>query len=100
MHKKLSRMESSKEARRVMNRNQVDLSSCQFSCSGKEITLTGTLKKTNGESFTAPLILALIEDFAHSLPGSTVTGHCDNCQFSPGHISFNNMAQTEESEAA
>lgn len=86
--KKLTRMESSKEVRRVLNRNGVDLSYCQYSVSGKDIRLTGWICKTDTSDFTAAQIEAMINDFKQTLRGFMVSGDCDNWSFTSDHISF------------
>lgn len=86
--KKLTRMESTKEARRVLNRHSVDLSYCQFSCYGHEVRLTGWLCRTDGLDFTGAQIEGIIHDFRKSLPGFMVAGDTDNWHFTSEHISF------------
>ena len=48
---KLSRAEQNKEVRRILSKNDVDLSEVQVSCSGTRISLYGTLLKRSGEPF-------------------------------------------------
>ena len=86
--RKLTRMESTKEARRVLNRHSVDLSYCQFSCYGHEVRLTGWLCRTDGLDFTGAQIEGIIYDFKKSLPGFLVAGDTDNWHFTSEHISF------------
>jgi hypothetical protein len=84
--KRLSRMESSKEARRVLSRHCVDLSYCQYSCYGQEIRLTGSLIKTDGGDFNGPQVQAIIQEFQRKLPGAIICGELDNWRFSSDHI--------------
>lgn len=86
--KKLSRMESNKEARRVLARHQTDFSYCQYSCCGMEVRLTGWLVKTDGTDFNGPQIEAIIFDFHRHLPGYTVMGEFENWNFNSERISF------------
>jgi hypothetical protein len=86
--KKMTRMESSKEVRRVLNRNGVDLSYCQYSVAGYEIRLTGWLCKTDGSDFIAPQIESMIYDFKKSLQGFMIFGDTENWNFTSEFISF------------
>lgn len=96
--KKMSRMESSKEVRRVLNRNGVDLSFCQYSCSGKEIRLTGALYHYDGSDFSAQQIDGMIQEFMSILPGFMIVGELDNWSFSSDHISYQGSNELEEEE--
>lgn len=86
MTKKLSRMESNKEARRVLNRHHVDLAYCQYSCCGMEVKLTGWLCKHDGSDFNGAQIEAIIFDFQRNLNGYTVNGDFDNWNFNSERI--------------
>ena len=86
--RKLTRMESAKEARRVLNRHSVDLSYCQFACYGHEVRLTGWLVRTDNIDFTGQQIEAMIYDFRKALPGFMVAGDLDNWHFTSEHISY------------
>jgi hypothetical protein len=88
MSKKLSRMESNKAARSILNRHRVDLAYCQYSCCGMEIKLTGWLCKSDGSDFNGPQIEALIFDFQRHLNGFTVSGDFDNWNFNSERISY------------
>jgi hypothetical protein len=88
MAKKLSRMESNKEARRVLARHQADLAYCQYSCCGMEVRLTGWLCKIDGSDFTGPQVEAIIYDFSRHLTGFTVFGDFENWSFNSERISF------------
>lgn len=48
---KLSRAEQNKEVRRILSKNDVDMTEVQVSCSGTRISMYGTLLKRNGEDF-------------------------------------------------
>lgn len=86
--KKLSRMESNKEARRALARHGVDLAYCQYSCSGFDLRLTGWLCKLDGSDFNAHQIEAMIHDIQRLLVGCTITGDFDNWKFNSESISF------------
>lgn len=86
--KKMTRMESSKEVRRVLNRHGVDLSYCQYSVAGYEIRLTGWLCKTDGSDFVAGQVEGMIQDFKKSLHGFYISGDLDNWTFTSEYISF------------
>lgn len=86
--KKMSRMESNKEARRVLNKHGVDLGYCQYSCYGSDVMLTGWLYKHDGSDFNGPQIQSLIGDFQRFLPGFTVSGDFDNWSFNYESISY------------
>ncbi len=81
-------MESSKEVRRVLNRNGVDLSYCQYSVSGMDIRLTGWLCKTDGTDFIAGQVEGMIHDLKKSLHGFYICGEFDNWSFTSEYISF------------
>lgn len=86
--KKMTRLECSKEVRRVLNRCGVDLSYCQYSVAGYEIRLTGWLCKTDGNDFIAPQIESLIYDFKRTLQGFMIFGDCENWNFTSEYISY------------
>ena len=81
-------MECNKEARRILNRHQVDLAYTQYSCCGMEVKLTGWLCKTDGTDFIGPQIESIIHDFQRFLPGIMVFGDFDNWNFNSERISF------------
>jgi hypothetical protein len=91
---KMTRMESSKEVRRVLNRNGVDLTYCQYSAAGKEVRLTGWLCKYDGTEFNAHNVEALVADFCATLAGHNIVGDLDNWSFSTDHMSH--IGDTEE----
>lgn len=97
--KKVSRLESNKEARRVLNRYGVDLSYCQYSCSGKEVRLTGMLMRFDGTNFRAQQIEGMIYDFQRLLPGFIIVGELDNWSFSSEHISFHGDRDEDDGQA-
>ncbi len=97
--KKLSRLESNKEARRVLNRHGVDLSYCQYSCSEKEVRLTGILVRFDGTQFKAQQIEGMIFDFQRLLPGYVIVGELDNWSFSSDHISFHGGHESKDEES-
>jgi hypothetical protein len=86
MKPRLSRLEGNKEIRRVLNRHQVDLSYCSYSCSGREVRLTGSLFKIDGGEFSSHQIEILIQDFSRHLKGFTLQGDFDNWNFTQDHI--------------
>jgi hypothetical protein len=86
--KKMTRMESNKEARRVLNKHGVDLGYCQYSCCGMNIMLGGWLCKHDGSDFNGAQIQAMIVDFQRVLQGFTISGDFDNWQFNSESISF------------
>jgi hypothetical protein len=88
MKTKLTRMESSKEVRRVLNRNGVNLSYCNYSCAGKEIRLTGWLCKYDESDYNGGQIEGLMQDFERYLPGFTVVGELENWSFSSDQIRY------------
>lgn len=97
--KKMSRLESNKEARRALNKHGVDLSYCQYSCSGKEVRLTGTLLRHDGSQFGTQQIESMIGELQRLLPGFVIVGDLDNWTFSSDHISFHGKeGELEEEE--
>ena len=99
MAKKLSRLESSKEVRRALNRHSVDLSYCQYSASGYEVRLTGWLCKIDGSEFHGLQIEALIQDLQRKLPGYFVNGDLDNWKFNSEHIQYLAERKDHKSES-
>lgn len=61
--KKLSRLETNKDVRRILVRNGVDTTKVQFSCHGKSVSITGGLYKDGGQEFE----IILIENIMQSL---------------------------------
>lgn len=88
MKKPQSRLQNSKEVRRVLSRNGVDLTICQYQCAGMEVRLTGILNKIDGSDFNSHQIEAMMADFANTLRGFTVVGECENWSFASDHITF------------
>ncbi|MCM2351517.1 MAG: hypothetical protein NDI69_15955 [Bacteriovoracaceae bacterium] len=86
--RKLSRLEATKEVRRVLNRHGVDLSYCQYSVAGMEVRLTGWLCKLNTSNFNGSQIESMIQEFMRLLPGYSIVGSLDNWSFSSDHINF------------
>ncbi len=95
---KLSRMECSKEVRRVLNQNRVDLTHCQYVVSGRDIRMTGWLYKTDGSDFSGQQIESLVADFQRRLSGFTVCGDMENWNFSSEHISKVGRHEEEEED--
>lgn len=85
MKKKISRLESNKAIRQALVRNSVDLASIQFSCAGKCVTLSGSLKKQSGTEFTSKGVEALVGDLQKS--GMQISSDLDNWNISGSGIS-------------
>jgi hypothetical protein len=86
--RKLSRMEASKEVRRILIRHQIDLSLAQYSVSGYEIRITGWLVKNDTSAFNASGVENLIEDFQRRLPNYFISGDMDNWKFTITYITY------------
>lgn len=86
--RKMSRMEISKECRRVLNRHGVDLSYCQYTCSPYEIRLHGELYKIDGSDFNSGEIDYMIGDFRKIQSGINVYGELDNWTFNSDQIQY------------
>ena len=106
MREKSSRLENSKDARRVLNRYGVDLTQCQYTVAGREIRLTGWLLKVDGSDFHSQEIESMIQEFSSVLKGFMVCGDMENWKFSSDHLQAvggdgeqEEEAQEEESEA-
>jgi hypothetical protein len=84
----MTRMEVSKEIRRVLNRHGVDLSYCQYTCTPYELRMTGWLGKVDGSDFTGTQLEAMIVDFRKQIAGINVYGDMENWSFTSDHISF------------
>lgn len=86
--RKMSRMEISKECRRVLNRHGVDLSYCQYICSQYEVRLYGELYKIDGSDYNANEIEYMIQDFRKVLSGINVFGELENWHFNSDQIQY------------
>jgi hypothetical protein len=84
----LSRIEASKEVRRVLTRQYADLSYCQYSIAGLEVRLTGWPYKFDNSDYNNLQVERMIQEFQQLLPGLSVTGDFDNWNFSIEHITF------------
>lgn len=84
--RKLTRMESNKISRQILNRHGVDLAYCTMSCCGHEVRLTGWLCRTDGSDFSMQQVEALIIDFRRHLPTYWVIGELENWNFTSDHI--------------
>ena len=87
MHKK-TRMECSKDARRVLARNGVDLTECKYNVSGSEVHLSGWLCKTTGAEFTGLQVESLVMDLLRSMHGYTIQGEMENWKFNSQQIRY------------
>jgi len=86
--KRMSRLESNKQVRRVLNQHGVDLAFCQYSCTGMEVRLTGWLARYDGSNFNAQQVEGLVYDIQRHLSGFTIVGDMDNWSFTTDHITF------------
>jgi hypothetical protein len=93
--RKMSRMEISKECRRVLNRHGVDLSYCQYICSPYEVRLHGELYKIDGSDFNANEIDYMIHDFRKVLFGINVFGELENWRFTSDQIQYTGDKSTK-----
>lgn len=101
MKKQTSRLENSRDVRRVLNRMGVDLTYCQYTCIGMEVRLTGWLMKFSGDDFTAEQVEGMIQDFTRTLKGFTIVGECENWSFNSDHIRYlghDNLTRQERAD--
>lgn len=84
--KKITRLESSKKLRRVLNIHHVDLCLCQYAIFGKEITLSGYLNKIGGLDFNTSQVESLILDLVRIFPGISIRGELENWKFTSDNI--------------
>lgn len=96
---KMSRLESSKEVRRVLNRYGVDLGQCQYSVAGREVLLTGWLCKTDGSDFGSQEISSMVNDFMTMIRGCSIRGDMENWSFSSDHITNVGKDENEDNTA-
>jgi hypothetical protein len=61
---KLSRSEQTKEVRRILSKNDVDLSEMQVSCSGSRISFYGTLTKRSGGVFSQEALSNMVAELS------------------------------------
>ena len=94
MKHKMSRMESNREVRRILNKHGVNLGYCQYSCCGKEVRLSGWLCKQDESDYNGMQIESMIQDFQRLMYGYTIVGEFDNWVFSTDHIM--KLAQADE----
>lgn len=93
---KNSRLENSKECRRILNRYGVDLTQCSYTVTGREVCLTGFLYKTDGSDFVVQEIESMVNEFQTILRGFMVRGDMENWNFSSDHL--NQVGGDEEQE--
>lgn len=86
--KKLSRMEASKEVRRILVKNSVDLSLAQYLVAGYEIRLSGWLIRIDQMDFTPKQVEIMIEEFQRRLPQYMLIGDMDNWNFTAAYITY------------
>jgi hypothetical protein len=88
MKKKVSRLESNREVRRILARHSAALEYCTYSCTGSEVRFTGVLVKNTGHQFNVQQIENIIQDILRNLSGHTIRGELDNWNFSAEHITW------------
>lgn len=100
MREKSSRLENSKDVRRVLNRFGVDLTHCQYTVAGREVRLTGWLLKVDGSDFNANEVEYLIQELGSILRGFMVCGDMENWRFSSDSLQAVGENQNQEEAAA
>ncbi len=84
----LSRLECNKEVRRVLFRHAVDITECQYSCSGTEVRLTGWLRRNDRTDFNFIQVENIIQDLQKVLKGYFIVGEFDNWVFNSERIIY------------
>jgi hypothetical protein len=64
LKKQPSRAEINKDVRRVLVRHSVDTGKLAFSCSGKLLTMTGYLCKSDGNELDMKMLEVIVQDLA------------------------------------
>lgn len=82
--KALTRLEANKEVRRVLVRHSVDMNKIQFSCQGKNLTLSGGLFKDNGEEIDALILEVVMQELGRI--GVRISADLENWVISDGTI--------------
>jgi hypothetical protein len=84
--RKLTRMEANKEVRRVLNKFHVDLTQCSYSVGGREIRLSGFLRRIDSTEFMTMHIEGMIQEFMRRMPSYHINGEFENWRFTTEHI--------------
>jgi hypothetical protein len=83
---KVNRFEINKLVRRVLTKNQVDMSTISFTCIGGRILLSGLLKKGSGGEFTASGIESMLSEMRKIKGVSDVGSELGNWDLNGGSI--------------
>lgn len=83
---KVNRFEINKLVRRVLTKNQVDMSMISFTCIGGRILLSGLLKKGTGSEFTANGIESMVAEMRKIKGVSDVGSELGNWDVNGGSI--------------
>ena len=80
-----SRAEVNRDVRRILVRHSVDTGKLQFSCSGKLLTLTGVLCKSDGKELEVKVMEIIVQDCAKL--GLNIYCDLENWSVSNGAVS-------------
>lgn len=83
---KVNRFEINKLVRRVLTKNQVDMSTISFTCIGGRILLSGLLKKSTGSEFTAKGIESMCSELRKIKGVSDIGSELGNWDVNGGSI--------------
>lgn len=83
---KVNRFEINKLVRRVLTKNQVDMSMVSFTCIGGRILLSGLLKKGSGSDFTATGVESMVSEMRKIKGVSDVGSELGNWDVNGGSI--------------
>ena len=86
MSGKTSRFEMNKLVRRVLSRNQVDMSQVSYTCIGGRILISGFLIRTSGGEYTASNIESMLQEFRKIKGVTDVASELGNWDFNGGSI--------------
>jgi hypothetical protein len=85
MSKPKSRLELNRDLRRIFARHRVDFALLQFSCHGRNVTLSGSLMKEDKRDFTASELEQMTQEVFSLKIG--INSELDNWSISTGGIS-------------
>lgn len=96
---KVNRFEINKLVRRVLTKNQVDMSTVSFSCMGGRILLTGLLKKGSGSEFTAKGVETMVTELRKVKGVTDVGSELGNWDINGGSIQKIDKAEAKKAHS-
>lgn len=96
---KVNRFEINKLVRRVLTKNQVDMSTVTFTCIGGRILLSGLLKKSSGSDFTAQGVESMCSELRKIKGVSDIGSELGNWDVNGGSIQKIDKGESKQANA-